>query len=59
MEKKENLWFWLEFILTSVSVALHGWLFRDTFFTGLFESETSDSAKSAMMHVLNNPVNIF
>ena len=53
---KKNL---LEFILTSVGLAWHGWLFKDTYFMGIFKLETNNSPKLPIEQMLNNPINIF
>ena len=39
------------FILTSVGLALHGWLFKDTH----FKSETNDSPKLPIVEAPTNP----
>ena len=49
-----------EFILRSVGLALHDWLFRDTHFTGPFKLESSDSSRPRFMaQTPNNPIRFF
>ena len=49
----------LVFVLTSVTLTWHGWLFRDTYFIGPLELKTNDSQKLTIMQALNNAINIF
>ena len=48
-----------QYISTSVDLAWHCRLFRDTHFLDLFELETNASPKHAILQALKNPTSIF
>ena len=48
-----------EFILTSVSLSRHGWLFRGTHFIGPMELKVNDAQKRPIVQALDNTINIF
>ena len=47
-----------EFELTSVGLALYGWLFRDTNFIGLLKLKANKSPKRPIVQALKNPTKI-
>ena len=49
----------LKFVLASVDLALHGWLFRDTYFIRPSELEANDSTKISFVQNLNNPIKVY
>ena len=49
----------LEFILTSVNLAWHGWLFRDIHFLSSLELEANNRLKPTIAQRFKNPINNF
>ena len=49
----------LDFVLTSVGLALHGWLFRNTHVIGHLELKTNNLPEFPIVQGVNSLINIF